>query len=58
MGRVLHLGPSWHGLSFMWAELAWAELVGSVELNEWFSVILRTGVGFGPSCPAPVTANV
>ena len=22
MGRVLHLGPSWHGLSFMWAELS------------------------------------
>ena len=21
MGRVLHLGPSWHGPSFMWAEL-------------------------------------
>ena len=27
MGRVLHLGPSWHGPSFMWAELAGAELV-------------------------------
>ena len=25
MGRVLHLGPSWHGPSFAsWAELAWA----------------------------------
>ena len=27
MGRVLHLGPSWHGPSFKWAELAWAEMV-------------------------------
>ena len=27
MGRVLHLGPSWHGPIFKWAELAWAELV-------------------------------
>ena len=27
MGRVLHLGPSWHGPSFMWAELVGAELV-------------------------------
>ena len=27
MGRVLHLGSSWHGPSFMWAELAWVELV-------------------------------
>ena len=24
MGKVLHLGPSWHGPSFKWAELAWA----------------------------------
>ena len=22
MGRVLHLGPSWHGPIFMWAELS------------------------------------
>ena len=27
MGRVLHIGPSWHGPSFKWAELAWAEMV-------------------------------
>ena len=27
MGRVVHLGPSWHGPSFMWAELVGAELV-------------------------------
>ena len=27
MGRVLYLGPSWHGPSFMWAELVGAELV-------------------------------
>ena len=27
MGRVLHLGPSWHGPSFKWAGLACAELV-------------------------------
>ena len=34
MGRVLHLGPSWHGPSFKWAELAWAELVlGRVFLH-------------------------
>ena len=34
MGRVLHLGPSWHGPSFKWAELAWAELVlGRVVLH-------------------------
>ena len=34
MGRVLHLGPSWHGPSFMWAKLAWAELVlGRVVLH-------------------------
>ena len=34
MGRVLHLGPSWHGTSFIWAELAWAELVlGRVVLH-------------------------
>ena len=34
MGRVLHLGPSWHGPSFMWADLAWAELVlGLVVLH-------------------------
>ena len=34
MGRVLHLGPSWHGPIFMWAELAWAELVmGRVVLH-------------------------
>ena len=34
MGRVLHLGPSWHGPTFMWAELAWAELVlGRVVLH-------------------------
>ena len=36
MDRVIHLGPSWHGSSFMWAELVGA------------------GVGFGPSCPAPL----
>ena len=44
MGRVLHLGPSCHGPSFAsWAELAWADFyVGRV--------------GFGPSCPAPVTS--
>ena len=34
MGRVLHLGPSWHGPSFKMAELAWAELVlGRVVLR-------------------------
>ena len=34
MGRVLHLGPSWHGPIFMWAELAWAGLVlGRVVLH-------------------------
>ena len=34
MGRVLHLGPSWHGPIFMWVELAWAELVlGRVVLH-------------------------
>ena len=34
MGRVLHLRPSWHGPSFMWAELARAELVlGRVVLH-------------------------
>ena len=34
MGRVLHLGTSWHGPRFMWAELAWAELVlGRVVLH-------------------------
>ena len=34
MGRVLHLGPSWHGPIFMWAELEWAELVlGRVVLH-------------------------
>ena len=34
MGRVLHLGPSWHGPSLRWAELAWAELVlGRVVLH-------------------------
>ena len=34
MGRVLHLEPSWHGPSFMWAELAWAEFVlGRVVLH-------------------------
>ena len=34
MGRVLHLGPSWHGPIFMWAKLAWAELVlGRVVLH-------------------------
>ena len=34
MGRVLHLGPSWHGPSFIWAELARAELVlGRVVLH-------------------------
>ena len=34
MDRVLHLGPSWHGPIFMWAELAWAELVlGRVVLH-------------------------
>ena len=27
MGQVLHLGPSWHGPSFMWAEMAWPEFV-------------------------------
>ena len=27
MVRVLHLGPSWHGPNFMWAELAGAKLV-------------------------------
>ena len=27
MGRVSHLGPSWHGPSFIWAELVGAELV-------------------------------
>ena len=33
MGRVLHLGPSWHGPSFMWAELAWAELSCTLYFN-------------------------
>ena len=34
MGRVLHLGPSWHEPSFMLAELARAELVlGRVVLH-------------------------
>ena len=43
MGRVVlliwnescyKLGPSWHGPSFMWAELAWADLVlGRVVRN-------------------------
>ena len=34
MGRVLHLGPNWHGPSFMWAELEGAELVlGRVVLH-------------------------
>ena len=34
MGRVLHLGPGWHGPIFKWAELAWAELVlGRVVLH-------------------------
>ena len=32
MGRVLHLGPSWHGPSFMWAELAWGEFVLSRDV--------------------------
>ena len=42
MGRVLHLGPSWHGPSFA----SWAEFyVGRVG---------RGRVGFGPSCPAPM----
>ena len=27
MGRVLHLGPSWHGPNSMWVELVGAELV-------------------------------
>ena len=27
MGRVLHLGPSWHGPSFMWAELVLGRVV-------------------------------
>ena len=36
MGRVLNLGPSWHGPCFRWAELAWAELVlGRVVLHPW-----------------------
>ena len=50
MGRVLHLGPSWHGPSFAsWAELAWAEFyVGRVG---------RGRIGFGPSCPAPPKTN-
>ena len=26
MGKVLRLRPSWHGPSFKWAKLAWAEL--------------------------------
>ena len=34
MGRVLHLGPSWHGPIYMRADLAWAELVlGRVVLH-------------------------
>ena len=38
MGRVLHLGPSWHGPIFKWAELAWAELVlGRVVLHPFLS---------------------
>ena len=36
MGRLLHLGPSWHGPSLKWAELSWAELVlGRVVLHPW-----------------------
>ena len=34
MGRVLHLGRSWHGPNFMWAELAGAKLaLGRVVLH-------------------------
>ena len=51
MGRVLYLGPSWHGPSFVsWAELAWAEFyVGRVGMGR---------VGFGPSCPAPLDCQL
>ena len=45
MGRVLHLGPSWHGPTFMWAELAWAELVlGRVVLHPIFIPKLTTSI--------------
>ena len=40
MGRVLHLGPSWHGPSFKWAEVAWAELVlGRVVLHPFLCIL-------------------
>ena len=42
MGRVLHLGPSWHGPSFMLAELAGAELVlGRVVLHPYVPTLLK-----------------
>ena len=42
MGRVLHLGPSWHGPIFMWTELAWAELVlGRVVLHPSVQTVSR-----------------
>ena len=48
MGQVLHLGPSWHGPSFMWAELAWAELVLG-------RVVLHPSIYLGPSINRLVT---
>ena len=36
LGRVVYkLGPSWHGPSFMWVELEWAELVLSRVVRNW-----------------------
>ena len=57
MGRVLHLGPSWHGTSFIWAELAWAELVlGRDVLHPYRQILVVFAFGNGSSCPPTIQA--
>ena len=59
MGRVLHLGPSWHGPSFMWAELVGAELVlGRVVLHPFMAILWRTRRKVIPSIMASGDASV
>ena len=41
MGRVLHLGPSWHGPSFKWAEL----VLGRVVLHPNLGIPLSYALG-------------